>query len=170
MEPKNLKLKLENIIKESSGKNEYCVEELKISDFLILRYKKSDYGNLLRIKYTNASIDYTTKTQNFIYSKFKDITYLDLCCNNLYYLPETVCDLHNLKELIIADNRLEALPENIGHLKNLWHINAEKNKIKELPDSMKNIKSLVELNLLNNELSFISENIMSIESLTRIFI
>ena len=39
-----------------------------------------------------------------------------LSSNNLSYLPESFCNLNNLKDLKIRKNNLSSLPENFGDL------------------------------------------------------
>lgn len=85
--------------------------------------------------------------------------------DDLKTLPEEVCDLPDLKYLMVDGNGLESLPENIGKLKNLQNLYAYHNKITHLPESIGECKNLRKISIWSNELSSVTESIGGLENL-----
>ncbi|MFN3200944.1 MAG: leucine-rich repeat domain-containing protein [Bradymonadia bacterium] len=70
--------------------------------------------------------------------------------NRLTRLPDSICDLSQLRLLWLADNQLEVLPERIGELKNVGLMTLENNQLTELPESLFEMKPF----MLKKEFSF----------------
>jgi len=145
--------------KQSSNDWEYYSGDVKVSPYLTIRYKNTYRGKFLRVKYANASKDYTLSTQETIYSSMKNVTYLDLCLNKLESLHDSIGSLVELKVLILSDNQLGSLPETISSLKKLWHLNARKNNLKELPKTFFELTNIKELILTGNKELVLPRNI-----------
>lgn len=73
--------------------------------------------------------------------------------NQLYYLPEAICDCTRLTVLEAADNQLESLPEAIGKLRHLIKLNVSNNKLISIPNSFSHLASLQDLSLKKNRLT-----------------
>jgi len=65
--------------------------------------------------------------------------------SNISYLPESIGNLHFLKELDLTHCNLSALPEAIGNLKNLIELELFDNRLRSLPESISNLNSLKHL-------------------------
>ena len=83
----------------------------------------------------------------------KDIVGLSICSKELSLLPESLCGLVSLKELLICDNKITRLPQNLDKLKNLDRFSLRNNRIRELPATIVNLTSLQALWLNNNPLT-----------------
>lgn len=73
--------------------------------------------------------------------------------NNLSYIPESIGNLTNLKELVIPDNQLTSLPESIGNLTNLQGLYVPLNKLISIPYTIENLTNLKEFYVFNNQLN-----------------
>ncbi len=88
--------------------------------------------------------------------KIKDISHINLDCQNLTEIPNSVLKLTHIKKLSLDKNNIVALPQNIDDLVNLEHLSLLDNKIKELPPTFKNLKNLDDLTLYGNPVSSIT--------------
>jgi hypothetical protein len=70
-----------------------------------------------------------------------------------FNLPDSICELDQLEELILIKCNLTHLPDNIGKLHHLRNLNIESNKISSLPESFESLDELRELNILGNPLT-----------------
>lgn len=77
----------------------------------------------------------------------KTLKLLNLCENQMKFLPDQIVKLHNLITLNVDRNELRILPSGIGSLHRLRILTASKNMLKSLPGSAK------KLNLLTLDLS-----------------
>ncbi len=59
--------------------------------------------------------------------------------NNLQSVPESLCDLKALEELMLYDNQINSLPEDWSDLVLMRHINMAYNKLTFLPESIWNL-------------------------------
>ncbi len=63
---------------------------------------------------------------------------LDLSYNNLEMVPETICSLYGLGELILSNNpRITRLPPELGKLRNIWNLRLENLNIQDIPEDIK---------------------------------
>lgn len=89
--------------------------------------------------------------QEFIESgKIKEISHINLDCQNLTEIPNSVLRLTHIKRLSLDKNNLISLPGNIDNLENLEKLHLLNNKIKVLPATFKNLKKLDTLTLYGN--------------------
>lgn len=77
--------------------------------------------------------------KTFPMDAFKDrnITSLDLSCNDITYIPSSIKNLQKLKYLNLENNKISQLPKEILSLQNLKLINLKGNPIKNIPDFIK---------------------------------
>ncbi|EDW03731.1 uncharacterized protein LOC6562019 [Drosophila grimshawi] len=81
------------------------------------------------------------------------LRYLSMQKNlQLTQLPATMFgNVHNLRELLLADNKLIKLPPQIGSLVRLQRLSVSGNELGSLPESLKELSQLHYLNILGNE-------------------
>lgn len=77
--------------------------------------------------------------KTFPMDAFKDrnITVLDLSCNDITYIPYKIKCLQKLKYLNLENNKISQFPKEILSLQNLKLINLKGNPIKDIPDFIK---------------------------------
>ncbi|MDR2783203.1 MAG: AAA family ATPase [Treponema sp.] len=75
-------------------------------------------------------------------SAFTALETIDLSCNRLSKLPETIVNLQNLRKLKANDNDLMELPENIDRLFLLETLDVSGNRLTRLPDGIQNLRRL----------------------------
>lgn len=80
-------------------------------------------------------------------------------------LPDSICDLHSLKELCIGKNSLIELPKNIGDLEKLEILMIFENKLRKLPESLAKLKNLRQVCMNQNYLTDIPDEIMQLPKL-----
>ena len=78
---------------------------------------------------------------------------LNLNSKELIGLPDSICNLTQLRVLYLRWNKLETLPENIGNLTSLRELYLASNQILSLPESIRQLKKLEVLIVRNNPLS-----------------
>ncbi len=92
-------------------------------------------------------------------------TILDLCNLGLEELPESICEIRQLKKLYLWDNELKELPESIGELPQLTEINLSRNKMSRVPECIKNLTRLNSLYLTRNNIKNLPEYIGLLKNL-----
>ncbi len=114
----------------------YNLEELTIGHIPGGDYE--GFGN--RITYISKNIKNLKKLNNI----------LELSYNQLTELPEDICSLTELTQLMLDFNNLNKLPNNISNLVNLELLWVSDNSLIELPEQIINLNNLKRLNLSNN--------------------
>lgn len=89
---------------------------------------------------------------------------LDLGGMALGDFPEYICEIHEIKKLILWGNQLQELPDCWKKMTQLISLNLAENAIKEIPPSFNHLQELKHLFLHKNQLQ-ISSCIKTIESL-----
>ncbi|KAF7406107.1 hypothetical protein HZH68_005476 [Vespula germanica] len=84
-------------------------------------------------------------------NEFLALVTIDASFNYITWLPDEICDLHNLQNLIINNNLLVSLPDSIGQLTSLKTLKASYNALTCLPSSMMHLNNLQFLDLYDNE-------------------
>jgi Leucine-rich repeat (LRR) protein len=78
------------------------------------------------------------------------LLFLDLSCNKLCCLPNSICSISTLKHLNVSRNSLVSLPMDIGLIRDLEVLNVSHNDIKVLPTSLVNCSKIQVLDLQGN--------------------
>ncbi len=78
--------------------------------------------------------------------------------NYLTEIPDSILTLRNLEILEAWENRIESIPKDIGILEKVWRLHLAGNKITELPDSIGNLP-MRKLYLKHNNVSYVPESI-----------
>ncbi|KKN06650.1 hypothetical protein LCGC14_1075130 [marine sediment metagenome] len=71
---------------------------------------------------------------------------------NIGILPEEICSLHSLEELVLPGNQIEVIPKNLGKLQSLRHLNLSFNRISFIPNSINNLRRLETLIISENNI------------------
>ncbi|KAI4497551.1 hypothetical protein M0802_007321 [Mischocyttarus mexicanus] len=127
--------------------NDLITAKSNLFSFLPIQDIKAKF-NLKDINICRTNIAMIPKCIN----KFVDLVTIDAGYNYLTWLPDEICDLHNLQNLIIHDNLLVSLPDSIGQLVSLKTLKVSNNSLTSLPSSMIHLNNLQFLDLYNNEL------------------
>lgn len=77
---------------------------------------------------------------------------LDLCSNEMTFIPEIIFTLPSLGKLFFMSNKLTTINEKISNLKNLTTLHLTNNAIVALPSAFSNLPNLTELCLAQNQL------------------
>lgn len=80
-------------------------------------------------------------------------------------LPDEMCDLVQVNQILISNNQIETISSNIGNLKNLKVLTLKNNKIKEIPASIGKCINLKKLNLSNNQITSLPAEISNLKNL-----
>ncbi|MHA1820569.1 MAG: leucine-rich repeat domain-containing protein [Promethearchaeota archaeon] len=91
---------------------------------------------------------------------------LGLYYKNIWFLPESIGRLTNLKELNLLGYRLSSLPESIGHLTNLQTLSINDNQLSSLPEIITQMTWLKVLDIGVNQISSLPESIGALKNLT----
>jgi leucine-rich repeat protein SHOC2 len=83
-------------------------------------------------------------------------TRLSLRDRQITTLPESIGNLHHLRELDLSNNRLTFLPESLANLTCLQKLDLSNNQLTALPNSLANLTNLVQLSLDDNPLTDLS--------------
>ncbi|TVU39543.1 hypothetical protein EJB05_12967, partial [Eragrostis curvula] len=84
-------------------------------------------------------------------SSFRLLTLLNLWFVEMYKLPDSVTNLHNLRYLGIRSTLIEELPRDIGKLQKLQTLDAKLSMVRRLPSSTRKLKNFRHLILFTRE-------------------
>ena len=87
------------------------------------------------------------------------LLFLDLSMNKLRVIPECVCHLESLQELLLSDNALDKLPISMMKMTHLSKIDLSKNAFVAVPSCLLLHQAVVDLNLSRNVISVIPETL-----------
>jgi len=106
--------------------------------------------------------------------KLKNLEYLELNYCGLDTFPLEICELTNLKHLIligISDYvQISVIPQDITKLKNLTEINFSNNNINIFPKVICKLQNLTILNLSNNQIRAIPKEIINLKNLKELYL
>lgn len=86
------------------------------------------------------------------------LRFLDISCNEMDFIDESIQYLTNLEELDISNNRISFLTGSIGKLSKLTKLNCSHNRLEYLPESLQNLTLLKEFKCEEKRLE-ISSNV-----------
>lgn len=96
----------------------------------------------------------------------KPIMAINFSASRLTYMPGSIGNLINLRELYLDNNQLESLPESLGNLVNLKKLMLYGNELKSLPNSLGNLTRLETLNAWHNQLKSLPASLITLKKLT----
>ncbi|MGH7890437.1 MAG: F-box/LRR-repeat protein [Thermodesulfobacteriota bacterium] len=98
-------------------------------------------------------------------SLLASVRILGLLNLNLTALPEAICRLTSLQQILLQSNQLEKLPETFGNLIALQSLDLSYNRLKELPNTFGNLSAVTHLYLSNNQLEKLPETFGNLAAL-----
>jgi len=122
------------------------ISHMEVIEYHNLLFKENETGNLetLHISGRNGPILYFFPE---LISELKDLKVLDLSCNSIAELPNSIFKLKNLEYLDLGNNNLKEVAERFTELKLLRFLNLRMNRLTKVPNAIINMKSLVGLDL-----------------------
>jgi len=124
-------------------------------------FEKRPWINSIRaIEVSNNKISMIS--QNFV---LKELRTLNIACNELEELPQSICQSTQLVSLILNDNQLTRIPTSMKNLENLKVLDLRNNLLKYLPDELSELKKLVTLDCAKNDISSVPKNFKDLKSL-----
>ena len=90
---------------------------------------------------------------------------LILCNLELFTIPQAICEMQDLKKILIFNNNISSIPSEIFNLKNLEELNISSNKIVSFPDEISDGCNLKKLNLGINQIEELPSNICKLNKL-----
>ena len=120
---------------------------------------ESDYLNVIVISIMDEPI---SNDDLIKISKLKNVDTLILIKNNIFELPDCICELTKLKTMKININYLTKLPNSIDKLINLEQLNLNMNKILVMQPEIFNLHNLWSLDMTNNCLTSIPADIIKL--------
>ncbi|CAG5127393.1 unnamed protein product [Candidula unifasciata] len=106
-------------------------------------------------------------------SALQELRLLDMSCNCLSSVPETLCQLTNLHTLNLAQNKLTTFPVsliNSSISKCLVNLDLKNNEITSIPADIVKLKSLHSLNISHNQLRHIPESLGFMKTLRDVYL
>lgn len=99
--------------------------------------------------------------------KVTHVNILDLSCNQIAVLPDSIGNLLSLTRLVLRSNKLRALPQSIGNLSKLTYLDVSNNFLTSegLPDSLGSLTGLKTLNLGLNKIDSLPPTFEALHSL-----
>ena len=124
-----------------------------------------------RIIILNISFNLIKHIQPHIFSKFPNLKICNCEGNLIEILPDSICNLIHLEELIMDSNRLEYLPNKISELRKLKKISVSNNKLVFIPATITNlVDSLEYLYLHKNKITFLCLDLGLLKNLKQLYI
>ncbi|MFX1447967.1 MAG: leucine-rich repeat domain-containing protein [Promethearchaeota archaeon] len=111
---------------------------------------------------------------SFLKRKYKEISYelnmgevieLQIDDKVLITLPEFICHLSSLRNLVLRNCGLYSLPHSIGTFRDLKILNLEGNNLTDLPNSIGNLQLLQNLDISRNKFAILPKDIGMLSSL-----
>lgn len=148
---------------DTSFKNNLRLEDLKTNAYekygLDSQHAKALTDIEKLIGYTFVPKKHITIFLTGIIIDNNQLTGLSLSSINLESLPQSVCQLTDLKKLILSFNYIKSLPECFQKLENLEELDLSRNRLFPFPEVITKIKSLKKLKLDLNSYKIIPESI-----------
>ena len=121
-----------------------------------------EMGNLPQLKELDLSKNLLTQVQHHFFSKWVDLSYLNLSHNMIDHIPQELCTVRNLLELNLSHNQISSLPSEISDLQQLAVLDISHNQITKIPPTLTFLeKSLKLLTVHPNPISNIPNSILN---------
>ncbi|KAF8021548.1 hypothetical protein BT93_G1866 [Corymbia citriodora subsp. variegata] len=135
-----------------------------------LRKPTSKRLRAIRREGFQLGVDDGVVTEEFVrtcISNCKRLRYLDLSCGSFEKLPSSICNLKQLRSLLLRENkRLEKLPDTICELQSLLQLSLHGcSKLDNLPKNMEKLVSLRFLSITTKQKSLQESGIQYLENL-----
>jgi len=129
---------------------------------------KDEYEKLKKQKFENIQTA-VKRIIDYIKSSPKpDI--LILCNSELFTIPQVICEMQDLKKILIFNNNISSIPIEIFNLKNLEELNISSNKIVSFPDEISGECNLKKLNLGINQIEELPSDIFKLTKLEELYL
>lgn len=169
---KNLTLRYSPIVNQNELFYEISklkhLESLDLIDCSLNNYISPQISNLKSLK----ALSIENKSISKLPNEIGQLTNLELLYvhGKLKYLPDSIVNLKNLRELNLGYNSFSVFPQGILKLQNLVYLNLENNNISNIPVEIKRLKKLKFVSIANTgiskcifDASVLQENINEIE-------
>lgn len=128
--------------------------------FLTLKWNKLEslpetFGNLKELEEFDLNGDWSTNDDKPLFNEVSE-------------LPNSFCELRNLKIFKCEANGLRSLPDNFGQLTSLTEVNFYQNRLSRIPESIGELSNLTHLNLNSNRISTIPLSLCRLEKLKQL--
>lgn len=100
----------------------------------------------------------------------QEVIRIDFADNLIRVLPDSFCQLRNLRELRLTNNKIHQLPNDFGNLYNLIWFFADNNYLNSLPESLSKLSQLDILNLANNKIEKLPNKFGNLNSLVELYL
>ncbi|XP_050314142.1 leucine-rich repeat protein 1 [Anthonomus grandis grandis] len=137
-------LSITNIQRCSLDKGILQLSRLKVLDLTnnLIEHLPEEFGNLPNLKELNLTNNKlgrgALKQWQWLGGALsKSLHALNLCHNEMHYVPDQLVKFHNLSILNLNCNKLKKLPAGMGNLRNLKLFDASNNLLTALPGSIK---------------------------------
>lgn len=141
------------------------IEVLTVACNLLVTLPVSVFEKLVSLRVLNLTRNKLAFLDAKIVECCPNIEELILDFNELQSLPETICQLKNLKVLSCANNQLVSIPTNLTKCRQLTTLRINNNQIRCLPQSLGVLQSLQTLAISENYFSTIPTSIHQLTQL-----
>jgi len=138
------------------------LQELNVQDNHLLSLPQDFPPSLVSL---NLSENKIRSVPDNMFSSLRGLEQLDLSCNRLHSIPESIADMKQLRVLAMSKNKISELPKSAGRLELLEVCKLRNNSFKALPEGIHRMQSLKILDLQDNLLTDLPKDIGSISLL-----
>src|SRR6185312_7252958 len=145
--------KLEYIIAESNNVSIVDLSFPRISRLVLTKNQLTQFSlseTALSLTYLSLTYSKLTSLPDALFEQLLSVERLELCHNQIVYIPKTISNLKNLTRFSCTYNRLGALPPEIGRLSSLRFLDVHNNNLTALPKEIWCCQSLVKINASSN--------------------
>ncbi|CAG8525958.1 3888_t:CDS:10 [Paraglomus occultum] len=125
-----------------------CISRLVLTKNQLTQFSLSETA--LSLTYLSLTYSKLTSLPDALFEQLRSVERLELCHNQIVYIPKTISNLKNLTRFSCTYNRLGALPPEIGKLSSLRFLDVHNNNLTALPKEIWCCQSLVTINASSN--------------------
>lgn len=100
-----------------------------------------------------------------IISQLTQLRWLDLSCNNMEEMPESLIKLKQLNWLDLSNNKFTSLPKSLGQIEQLESLDLSNNQLTKLPESLGDLRKLHWFDISNNGMTEIPNSMQQLRQL-----